>query len=81
MAGPSRTDRHPAEIWVGFARSAESGRVLPRRRYIKVIRTGKNRAIALVADMDGGVWSGLTFFRARPRSLDKLRGDLPIYRM
>ncbi len=54
--------------------------MLLRRRYVKVIRTAKNRAIALVADMDGGVWSGLTFFRARPRSLDTLRGGLLIYR-
>lgn len=69
----------PAEIWIGFARSVESGRVLLRRRYVKVIRTEKNRALALVADADGGVWSGFTFFRGRPRSLDNLRSGVRIF--
>lgn len=71
--------RAPAEIWIGFARNSESGRVALRRRYVKLIDIGGGRAIGLVADSDGGEWSGLTFFRGRA-SASTLRSGLLIYR-
>lgn len=70
----------PAEIWVGFARSARSGRVRLRRRYVKLVRLDKRRVLGLVADADRGMWTGLTFFRGRPRGLDQLRQGLRVYR-
>lgn len=70
---------HPAEIWVGFARSAVSGRVMLRRRYVRLFDTGKDKVVALVADLDGGVWSGLTTMPAHPRYLKALRTGLRLY--
>ncbi|MEQ1890286.1 MAG: phage minor head protein [Alphaproteobacteria bacterium] len=69
----------PQEIWIGFAASAASGRVLMRRRYVKLFSIGKQRGLALVADADNGAWSGLTFFRGDQRYLATLRTGLRIH--
>ncbi|MGF1641468.1 MAG: PBECR2 nuclease fold domain-containing protein [Rhodospirillales bacterium] len=69
----------PAEIWVGFAASRVSGRVSLRRRYVKLLRLDKTRVIALVADSDGGQWSGMTFFRGSPKDVDLLRRGLRVF--
>lgn len=55
----------PDEIWIGFASSAESGRVALRRRYVRLFDLGRRRVAALVADADGRNWSGMTFFAGR----------------
>lgn len=70
----------PAEIWVGFAKSSVSGRVSLRRRYIKLLELGKDTTLGIVADADGGQWSGLTFFRGDARSVKTLRQGLRAYR-
>jgi len=69
----------PAEIWAGFAKSTVSGRVSLRRRYVRLFDTGKDHVTGLVADLDGGYWSGMTFFRGDLRSLRNLRTGLRIY--
>ena len=70
----------PAEIWVGFAVSAVSGRVALRRCYVKLIEIERNRTLGLVADLDGGRWSGFTFFRGRDTDLETtLRSGLRIF--
>lgn len=69
----------PAEIWVGFHREA-SGRVAIRRRYLKQLRIDKDRVLALVADVDGGQWSGLTFYRGETTALNRLRSGLRIFK-
>lgn len=53
----------PAEIWVTFARSKETGAVRLRRRYVRVVLDGSKRPLTLVADRDDGLWSGLTIFQ------------------
>jgi len=64
----------PQEIWVGFARSIESGRVWLRRRYVRVARVKKGVVVGLVADLDDGNWSGMTFFRgAGASAIEALR--------
>lgn len=70
----------PAEIWIGFARNQASGRVALRRRYVKLVRLDKDRTIGLVADADGGLWSGLTFFRGNPATAKRLRQGLLAWR-
>lgn len=70
----------PSEIWIGFARSDESGRVAIRRRYVKLLDLGKGKTIGLVADADGGSWSGMTFFRGDARYLATLRSGVRVYR-
>jgi hypothetical protein len=70
----------PAEIWMGFAKSSESGRTGIRRRYVKLIDIGGGRTIGLIADVDGGEWSGLTFFRGRRLAAANLRSGLLIFR-
>ena len=70
----------PAEIWAGFARSAESGRVAFRRRYVKVVELDRDRAFAFVADSENGEWSGLTFICGDRRYLATLRSGLRLHR-
>ena len=69
----------PQEIWVGFAESAVTGKVAARRRYVRLVRLARDTVIGLVADMDGGYWSGLTFFRGNRRGLNSLRSGLRIH--
>lgn len=71
---------NPAEIWVGFARSAASGRVNLRRRYVRLFDLGRDRTVGLVADADGGRWSGYTFLRGGLTGLNQLRWGLRLYR-
>ncbi len=71
----------PAEIWIGWARSAESGRVAIRRRYVKLLSLGRDTSLGMVADVDGGQWSGVTFFRGtQARALKPMRTGLRVYR-
>lgn len=69
----------PQEIWIGFAVNAATGRVALRRRYVKLVRAGRDRTIGLVADAEDGMWSGLTFFRGDPRGAARLRTGLRIH--
>lgn len=69
----------PAEIWVGFARSKDSGRVLIRRRYIQLFDMGKERVVTVVADAEDGYWAGLTFIRGKRAYVKSLRSGLRIY--
>ncbi|WP_321367605.1 PBECR2 nuclease fold domain-containing protein [uncultured Desulfuromusa sp.] len=64
---------NPAEIWINFARSEVSGRVALRRRYVKLIKLDKTQSIGLVADIQGGYWVGMTFFRGSKTALKNLR--------
>lgn len=50
-----------------------------RRRYVKLFDLGKERALGLVADLDGGRWAGVTFFRGNVRNLRNLRTGLRIF--
>lgn len=70
----------PTEIWVGFAQSNQSGRVAMRRRYVKLLALGKDTTVGIVADADGGQWSGVTFFRGNPAGLNNLRQGLRLFR-
>lgn len=70
----------PQEIWVGFSKSPANGRVALRRRYIRVLRLGKDRAMTLVTDEQDGFWQGWTFFRGRPsKNLANMRRGVKIY--
>jgi len=71
----------PQEIWVGFSRHEESGRVYLRRRYVKLIQLSGGRVIALVADEEAGQGQALTMFTGRPgAALDNLRSGIMAYR-
>ncbi|MEJ0012801.1 MAG: phage minor head protein [Bauldia sp.] len=70
----------PAEIWIGWAIDVITGRVGLRRRYVKLVDIGGGRIVGLVADADGGEWSGLTFFRGRADGALRLRSGRLIYR-
>ncbi|MBF0375817.1 MAG: hypothetical protein HQL39_20715, partial [Alphaproteobacteria bacterium] len=69
----------PAEIWVGFGASTATDRVALRRRYVTFLALDKNRTIALVADLDGNLWSGLTFYRGEVAALKNLRTGFRLY--
>ncbi len=70
----------PAEVWIGFARSAVTGRVMVRKRYIKAIELKGGVRLGLVADQDNGFWSGLTTFRGRLSATDGLRWGYRLFR-
>lgn len=74
------TVERPAEIWVGFGRDETSGRVTLRRRYVRVVDLGDRRTLGLVADAEGGLWSGVTFFRGEGLRDAHLRTGLRVYR-
>lgn len=72
----------PAEIWVGFARSEETGRVWIRRRYVKVIQLDKGKPLMILVDFDGRTYSALTFFEGEMKALRRpaWRGGVLAYR-
>lgn len=70
----------PQEIWVGFARDKGTGRVALRRRYVRLLKLGKNRTLGLVADAEDGFWQGVTFFRGDQRGVRRLRQGVRLYR-
>lgn len=69
----------PQEIWVGWTQNNASGRVTMRRRYVRLLDMGKDKTFGLVADADGGMWSGLTVFHGAPSGLKNLRRGLRVY--
>jgi hypothetical protein len=69
----------PQEIWVGWTKNTASGRVAIRRRYVQLLDLGKDKTFGLVADADGGMWSGLTVFHGAPSGLKGLRQGLRVY--
>lgn len=73
------TIEDPAEIWVGFAKSKVTGAVRLRRRFIKVVQLGKRRGLGIVADQDGGHWSGATFFQGNMSGMKDLRSGVHAY--
>lgn len=54
----------PYEIWIGFEKHQDSGRVRLRKRYVKGFDLGKKKSVSLVADEVNGQWVGLTTFNA-----------------
>ncbi len=51
----------PAEIWVRFDRHKGTGKVVLRKRLIKVVRLKGEEGLVLVADGAGGFFGGWTF--------------------
>jgi|TARA_R110000744_G_scaffold5271_3_gene18625 SPP1 gp7 family putative phage head morphogenesis protein len=69
----------PSEIWIGWAQNRVSGRVALRRRYYRAFEFGSSRAFSLVADQDGGTWSGFTVIPGTARRLQSVRSGLRIF--
>lgn len=70
----------PSEIWVGFARSKTSGRVLLRRRYIRLFQFEGARSVALATDLDDGYFAAFTLFQGRARPSAGVRAGHLLYR-
>jgi hypothetical protein len=51
----------PVEIWAMFMRHKGTGKVVLRKRLVKVVQAGKADALMLVADAGGGFFGGWTF--------------------
>lgn len=69
----------PAEIWVSFARSALSGRVALRRRYIKFVQLRKKKVLGAWAEVQDGLWVAGDFFRGDWSGSKRLRVGRPVY--
>lgn len=63
----------PYEIWVGFEKCAETGRVRIRERYVKELRLAKNKTLGLVAHITNNRWTGLTTFAGKASNQKNLR--------
>ncbi len=50
-----------------------------RRRYVRLVRLDRDRVLGLVADIDGGRWAGVTFFRGGLTGAANLRTGLRVY--
>lgn len=71
---------NPAEIWLGWTVDPATGRVTLRRRYVKLVTTEGGGSLGLVADADGGMYSGLTFYFGKISPRAGLRWGLLVYR-
>ncbi len=69
----------PYEIWVSFAKSAVSGRVGIRRKYVKAVRIGKNKVLGLWAETMNGQLVSKDFFRGSLTGAANLRKGHLIY--
>ena len=63
----------PYEVWVAFAQNELTGKVSVRRRYVKMIRTDRDRVVAVIANAADGVWTGFDIFRGGRTALNNLR--------
>ncbi|WP_051554369.1 PBECR2 nuclease fold domain-containing protein [Desulfobulbus elongatus] len=61
------TIEHPYEIWISFERHKGTGRVELRQRFLKVIRTNKDRAVIIVTQVRGGTLEAWTMFASPNR--------------
>ncbi len=70
----------PQEVWVGFAESQITGRVLMRRRYVRAFELEDGgTAGALITDFDGGFWAGFNFIPFSNLRETSARTGLRIY--
>ncbi len=69
----------PQEIWVGFAENQESGQMSIRRRYVKMVKIGKNKNIGLYAEFRDGFWIVEDFFRGDMSGIKRLRRGRLLY--
>ncbi|MFQ5717587.1 MAG: PBECR2 nuclease fold domain-containing protein [Nitrospinales bacterium] len=68
---------NPFEIWANFSTNDDTGQVSLRKKYIKGVDVGRGKRIVLIADMEDGMWTGLTFFEGENlKSLKQRRGLL-----
>lgn len=70
----------PSEIWVGFARSTASGRVVLRRRYVRLFRLSRDTSVSLATDIDDGYFAAVTVFQSRGRPSAGVRAGHLAYR-
>ncbi len=71
----------PTEIWVSFARNTKTGKMIVRRRYVKLFKLEDNHTLVMVADQDNHHWSALTIYeRDQDKHLDGIRKGLRLYR-
>ncbi len=70
---------NPAEVWVTFERSRQSGKVALRVRALKVIRTTKDRAVMAVLETQAGQLVGWTFLVMEPKRVNAKRVGKILY--
>jgi hypothetical protein len=63
----------PYEIWINFAQNELSGRVAVRKKFVKAVRTSRNRVLGLYAETQDGFWVGGDFFRGKLTGAGNLR--------
>jgi hypothetical protein len=69
----------PYEIWINFAQNEVSGRVALRRKYVKMVKLGKDRVLGLYAETQDGFWVAGDLFRGGATGAKNLRKGRLIY--
>lgn len=69
----------PFEIWMSFAKSAVSGRVGIRRKYVKAVKLSGNKALGLYAESMDGYWVSGDLFRGNITGAKNIRKGRMIY--
>lgn len=70
---------HSQEIWVGFMRHMDSGRVFLRKRYVKAYEIEKGRVIGLLADEIKGQMMSFDIIRSKDLTGGRLRSGRLLY--
>ncbi len=86
METPSRSDgreaffpfikqavEKPSEIWVSFAESEATGKVVIRKKYVTALAIGKGKAVGMVVESQKGIWRALTFYPGDLKGLNSMR--------
>ncbi|MDR2018560.1 MAG: minor capsid protein [Syntrophobacterales bacterium] len=72
--------QNPYEIWLQAEKEKDTGRIMLRKRYISVIRAGKDRPVLLVAESSRGQWTGYTMLYTDDVGyLDRIRMGILLY--
>lgn len=72
----------PAEIWIGFETLPGTGRVVVKRRYVKVFDLGGGRGVVFVAQFERGIFEAFNLVPKALRGInsERVRGGTRIYR-
>ncbi|NLW35960.1 MAG: minor capsid protein, partial [Syntrophorhabdus aromaticivorans] len=66
--------RNPYEIWLQAEKERVTGKIVLRKRYVSLMRSGKGRPLLLVAESASGQWTSYTYvYSSDSKYLDGVR--------
>lgn len=71
--------KNPQEIWVGFFKYVDSGRVVIRKRYVKAYQLERGRVVGVMADTVKGQMTTFDTYRSKDMTGGRLRSGRLVY--